>query len=160
MKWGSRLSGWAITGVTILFLLAGTGWLGSRISALRAAGEHGIEAPGVPPGEDRRPLFGLRPPRHGALGIVLRVEGDTIVIRGRYGIQRTVFVTQDTVIERGGQGLGLGDIHPGEPLIVVGSPRPEGVIQARFIRVFEPRSRQEDDAGERDELHPIVPTSK
>lgn len=130
--------GCAIAGVAILFILAGAFWLGTRVGALRAT--HGAPEPEiVPPFEQPFFPFERRPGPHGALGEVLRVEGDKVIVRNRFGVERTLCITPKTIIERGRRHISLGDIREGERVIAIGSPQPDGSIQIRIIRVLEKR---------------------
>jgi hypothetical protein len=142
MKWGLRLLGCAIAGVALLFVLAGTFWLGTRVGALQAT-RWSTEPQGRLPIEPPFSPFGVKPRPHGAVGSVLRIEGESIVIRGQFGVERTVRITPDTVIERSGQRISLNDIQAGEWLIAIGSPRPDNSMDARLIRVFELHSEGE-----------------
>jgi len=130
--------GCAIAAVAFLFVLAGAFWLGTRVGALWVTRES-PEPWNVPPLE--RPLFPFegRPGPHGALGEVLRVEGDKIIVRNRFGVEQTLCVTPKTIIERGRRHISLEDIRRGERVIAIGSPQPDGSIQIRIIRVLEKR---------------------
>jgi hypothetical protein len=159
MKWGLRLLGCAIAGVALLFVLAGTFWLGTRIGAIQAAHPASSTSRTRSPAGLPFPPFGLRPRPHGAVGSIVRIEDDNIVIQGRFGTEQTVHVTADTLIERGEQTVTLSDLQPGEALIVIGAPGADGTLEARFIGVLQPRSDFGSDREERHNLlYPIQPS--
>jgi hypothetical protein len=144
MKWVFRLLGCAIAGVVVLFVLIGIFWLGTRVGTLQAARSSMTEDRGKQAIEQSSPLFGIKVRPHGALGDVLRIEGENIIIGNRSGAERTVYVTSDTIIQRNRVRITVNEIQTGERLIAIGSPQidnEDNGIEARFIRLFEPGSK-------------------
>ncbi len=74
---------------------------------------------------------------HGIIGTVLKVEGDTVVIKGDTdSTEKTIVTDSSTSIRKNQDNLKLTDIKPGDHLVIIGSPTSQGQIQAKFIRVF------------------------
>ncbi len=69
-------------------------------------------------------------------GVVLKVEGNTIAIKGNDNVEKTVVVSNLTSIREGASSISADKINPGDSVIIIGDPNNSGQIQARFIRVF------------------------
>lgn len=73
---------------------------------------------------------------HGNAGTVLKINGDTIVLKGKDNIERTILISTSTVIMDMNENIGLDKINTGDSLVVIGEPTKDGQIGARFVRVF------------------------
>ncbi|MCL4395768.1 MAG: hypothetical protein M1482_13365, partial [Chloroflexi bacterium] len=81
------------------------------------------------------------PPRffngHGVFnGEVISINGNRVLVKDRDGSEKTIVISGNTAIRRGPDELGLGDVHPDQLIIVVGTPDDSGRIDARLIRLF------------------------
>lgn len=74
-------------------------------------------------------------------GIVLKVSGDTIVIKGNDNIEKTVITDTSTSIQEQRSTISIDQIKTGDMVVIIGEPNNAGQIQAKFIRVFPPMQR-------------------
>lgn len=85
---------------------------------------------------DRRlPADGFMAP-HGTSGTILAVDAASIVLRGEDGIEKTISLSEKTLINRGRAMLKPADLKTDDRIIVIGAPGENGSIAAKFIRVF------------------------
>jgi hypothetical protein len=76
---------------------------------------------------------------HSIRGMVLRVGANQLFLRRPDGRgEGRVVVTAQTIFRERGQQIGLADIHPGDRVIVIGVPRPDGALEAAAIAVLVP----------------------
>lgn len=73
---------------------------------------------------------------HGVFGQIIKIEGQTLVIKGQDNVERIVLVKNNTSIRRLGEDVKLGDLKTDEYIIVIGEPNDSGQIEAKFIRVM------------------------
>lgn len=76
---------------------------------------------------------------HGVAGTVIKVDADTIVIKGSDNIEKEAEISTSTIIRKGDQNLSLSNIDPDDMVVILGMPNGTGQIQAEFIRVFSPQ---------------------
>ncbi len=74
---------------------------------------------------------------HGTVGTVVKVEGSSLVIRGRDNVEKIINLTDKTAINLGRQAAALSDIKVDNGVVVIGSPQDDGSIEAKIIRVFD-----------------------
>jgi len=94
---------------------------------------------GPPPGAflqffDRDDM--VRP--HGVFGRVIGTATGTLIIKQNDGVETSVAVTDDTVIELLRQRVPLSEAHVNEMAVVIGEPNDQGQIVATFIRLMPP----------------------
>jgi len=75
---------------------------------------------------------------HGTFGQVLKVDGMTVVIKGREGVEKIVIVSTDTDIRKLRDAASISDIKPSDFVTVIGEPNEQGQLIAQFIRVMPP----------------------
>jgi hypothetical protein len=73
---------------------------------------------------------------HGSFGIVLKIDGNTILVRDADNTEKTIIVNDKTVINRMNQVIGVSDLAVDERVTIIGSPNDKGGIDAKFIRAF------------------------
>jgi len=73
---------------------------------------------------------------HGIAGIIARIDGNTIILRGIDGVERLINVASGTPIRQGIANLTVSDLKTDERIVVIGAPRDDGSIEAKIIRVF------------------------
>jgi len=94
---------------------------------------------GAPPGDflnefrDRGFISG-----HGTVGQIIKIEGNTIVIKGNDNAEKTIIVSDSTAIQSGRQSININDLKIDDFIVTIGSPDNSGQIQAKFIRVMPP----------------------
>ncbi len=125
-----RYLGFALGGFVLLALVFGAGFFLGRGSVRPWRG-------GTPlPAQNSLLLNG-----HGAVGEIIQIEKDQLIVQARDGTTQTVIVTKETRVERGlqqkGAKLVLPDLKVGNYILVIGAPNAEGQINAKLIRVIE-----------------------
>lgn len=97
-----------------------------------------MERGGFPP----NPNFGfgemLPPGGHGAAGQVMNVTLPTFVIAGPDNLERTVVVSDETIIRQFRDELDTESIVAGKFVVVLGEPNDKGEIEAKLIRFLPP----------------------
>lgn len=73
---------------------------------------------------------------HGLMGDIIKIDGDTIVMRDKDATEKIVIVGTGTTIHRGPEMLQITDLHVNEDIVVIGGPNTQGQIDAKLIRVF------------------------
>ena len=73
---------------------------------------------------------------HGAAGQILKIDGPTLVIKGRDNVEKIVVVKEDTVIRRFAETIKLDDLKVDSNIVVIGEPNGQGQIEAKFIRTM------------------------
>lgn len=73
---------------------------------------------------------------HGISGSIIKIDGDTLLLKGQDGMEQTVHTSPNTTIRRGRKSLLLTDLHIDDHIVVVGEPDTQAQIEAKFIRVF------------------------
>ncbi len=80
----------------------------------------------------------LPPGGHGAVGQVINVALPTFIIAGPDNLERTVVVSDETVIRQFRDELGTESIENGKFVVVLGEPNDKGEIEAKLIRFLPP----------------------
>lgn len=75
---------------------------------------------------------------HGTAGTIAKIDGNTIVIKGRDGVEKSIVTTDKTTIKNGGADIKVSDLKVDESVVVIGSPNADGSINAEIVRVFDP----------------------
>ncbi|OGH91913.1 MAG: hypothetical protein A2534_00265 [Candidatus Magasanikbacteria bacterium RIFOXYD2_FULL_39_9] len=71
-----------------------------------------------------------------AFGLVIGVNSSTLIIKGDDDIEKSIFITNQTVIRRGPETIGAGDIKSDDRVVILGVPSSTGQIEARLIRLM------------------------
>jgi len=77
---------------------------------------------------------------HGTAGLVIKIDGNTLVVKGPAEAEKTVIVTPQTKIQRGHSSLTINNIVTDDLIVVIGSPQDNGTIEAKLIRIFDQTS--------------------
>lgn len=80
----------------------------------------------------------LPPGGHGAVGQVINVTLPTFVIAGPDNLERTILITDETVIRQFRDELQKENIEAGKFVVVLGEPNDKGETEARLIRFLPP----------------------
>ena len=75
---------------------------------------------------------------HGTVGAVIKIESNSLIIKGPDGVEKKVTVDAQTTIRRGADAVKISDIAVDNTVVVIGSPQDDGTIQAKLIRIFDP----------------------
>lgn len=73
---------------------------------------------------------------HGLAGIIVSVNGSTIVVKDSGNKENTISATDATFIKAGRDSLKISDLKTDEHVVVLGKPGDNGTINADLIRVF------------------------
>ncbi len=73
---------------------------------------------------------------NGIAGQVIKVDGQTLVIKGRDNVEKIILVKEDTVIRRFTETIKLGDLKVDDNIVAIGEPNDQGQIEAKFIRTL------------------------
>lgn len=71
-----------------------------------------------------------------AFGSVIGVSSSTLIIKGDDNVEKSIFISSKTVIRRGPETIGSGDIKADDRVVVLGVPSSTGQIEARLIRLM------------------------
>jgi len=74
---------------------------------------------------------------HGVFGSIIKIEGNTIIAKAKDDVEKTVLVSDSTIIEKGRERVQLSNLKVDEGVVIIGSPNEEGQIEAKLIRVFD-----------------------
>ena len=77
---------------------------------------------------------------HGVTGEVVDVATDTIVVRGSNGSEESVLIVSGTPIRDMNENISEQEIAPNDQIVVLGDPDQDGVVEARFVRIFNASS--------------------
>jgi len=73
---------------------------------------------------------------HGISGSIMKIDGSTIVIKGRNNDERTVLINDKTVIRRGNENLKVSDLRVNDNVVIIGNPDNSGQIQVELMRIL------------------------
>ena len=91
---------------------------------------------------DRNDFMGA----HGVFGQILKIENNTLAVKGLDGVEKSILVKEDTAIEHLRYSIKLNDLKQGDHIVVIGDPKDSGVIEAKFIRLM-PAPPKESASG-------------
>lgn len=75
---------------------------------------------------------------NGVFGQIIKIDGSTIVIKGRDNTEKSILTDDSTVIRRLKDTIKISDLKNDEYIVVIGEPNDSGQIIANFIRVMPP----------------------
>jgi len=73
---------------------------------------------------------------HGTVGQVIKIEGQTLIIKGRDGVEKTVLLKGGDEIRKGRETVAPADLKVDDMVVVIGEPNDAGQIEAKFIRLM------------------------
>jgi hypothetical protein len=73
---------------------------------------------------------------HGISGTIAKIEENNLVIKGQDGIEKIIMVADSASIKKGKADIKLSDLKIDERIVVIGSPKDDGSIEAKIIRTF------------------------
>ena len=80
---------------------------------------------------------------NGTFGQIIKIDGSTLVIKGRQNIEKIVLVSGTTVLRNFQGTIKIGDLKVDDLVIIIGEPNVSGQIEAKLIRVMPPLPTQE-----------------
>ncbi len=75
---------------------------------------------------------------HGTPGSVVEVDGNKIIIKDPRGVEKIVVITDKTTLKKGMTDFKVSDLKVEDRLVVLGTPRDDGSIEAQLVRIFAP----------------------
>ena len=73
---------------------------------------------------------------HGVSGQIIKIDGQTLTIKGRDNTEKIVVIGNDTLIRRGSDTIKPSDLKVDDNIVVIGQPNNTGQIEAKLIRVM------------------------
>ncbi|MFA6421819.1 MAG: hypothetical protein WCV92_00210 [Candidatus Buchananbacteria bacterium] len=73
---------------------------------------------------------------HGIFGQIIKIDGNTIIVKGNDNTEKSILVSDKTVINRFKDKIKIGDLKTDDGIVVIGDPNGSGQIEAKLIRVM------------------------
>ncbi len=73
---------------------------------------------------------------HGTTGSIIKIDGNNLIVKGNNNMEKTILVSEKTVIRSGWQDIKAADLKVGDLTVTIGQPDDQGQINAKLIRVF------------------------
>lgn len=74
---------------------------------------------------------------HGTTGSIAKIDGNNLIINGQDGAEKIIAVTENTSLKKGMADIKLSDLKVDDRVVIIGSPKDDGSIEARIVRIFE-----------------------
>lgn len=78
---------------------------------------------------------------NGTFGQIIKIEGLTLIVKGRYDVEKIVLIKDNTVIKRFRDTIKSSDLKIDDYIVVIGEPNDAGQIEARLIRISPPPAK-------------------
>lgn len=134
---------WLIGATVLLIVLLLAFQLGFFVGSRKARfsyrwGENYHRAFGGPPGGILRDFRGQDfISGHGTAGTIAKIENNGLIIKGQDGVEKTINIATDTAIKKGRTDIKISDLKVDDQVVVIGSPKDNGSIDAKIIRIFD-----------------------
>jgi hypothetical protein len=79
---------------------------------------------------------------NGTTGPIIKIDGNSLIIKGKDSVEKTIVATEKTTIVSGRQNLKVSDLKVGDLTVTIGQPNSNGQIEATLIRVFNSNNPQ------------------
>jgi hypothetical protein len=73
---------------------------------------------------------------HGTFGTIIKIDGSTLVVKGRDDVEKIILISDQTIITRRRETIKSNDLKVDDRVVIIGSPNEQGQIEAKLIRVF------------------------
>lgn len=73
---------------------------------------------------------------HSGLGQIIKIDGNSLIIKDQANLEKTILVTDKTAIIRDNQNITITDLKVDDKIVVIGRPNNQGQIEPKFIRVL------------------------
>ena len=84
----------------------------------------------------RYPINQPLPTAHGTAGVIVSINLPTLLVADQDKTEKVVLLRNETIIRSSRDSLEPENLKPGDYIIVIGTPTPQGYIQANLIRVL------------------------
>jgi hypothetical protein len=81
---------------------------------------------------------------HGAAGEVMSISLPNLVVVGPDSVEKTVLISDDTLVRKLDGEVKPEDIKTGDFLVVIGTPEENSQIRAKLIRILPPPQNEEE----------------
>jgi len=75
---------------------------------------------------------------YGTFGQIIKIDGSTLIIKGRNDVEKIILVKEDTIINRFRQNIKSDELKVDDYIVIIGEPNESGQIEAKLIRVLPP----------------------
>lgn len=75
---------------------------------------------------------------HGTAGTIAKIDGNNLIIKGQDGVEKIIAITENTSLVKGKTDIKLSDLKVDDRVVIIGSPKDDGSIEAKIIRIFDP----------------------
>ncbi|MDD5433704.1 MAG: hypothetical protein PHE77_03600 [Candidatus Pacebacteria bacterium] len=73
---------------------------------------------------------------NGVFGQIIKIEGQTIVVKSQNEMEKVVLIKENTVIEKFKDKITYSDLKFGDYVMIIGEPNNQGQIEANLIRIM------------------------
>jgi hypothetical protein len=73
---------------------------------------------------------------NGVFGQIIKIDGQTLTIKGKENMEKSILVNEKTSIVRQTNNIKLSDLKTDDVVVVIGEPNDNGQIEAKLIRVL------------------------
>jgi hypothetical protein len=73
---------------------------------------------------------------HGIFGSIIKIDGNTIIVKGKDNVEKTILVSEKTTITARRELLKVSDLKVDDQIVIIGAPNEQGQIEAKLIRLF------------------------
>ena len=73
---------------------------------------------------------------HGIVGQIIKIDGSTLIVKGKDGVEKIVLVSDKTGINNRRETVKVSDLKVDDQVVIIGSPNEQGQIEAKLIRLF------------------------
>ncbi len=77
---------------------------------------------------------------HGTAGTIAKIESSSLIIKDQGSVEKIINIANDTSIKQGMADKKLSDLKVDDRVVVIGSPKNDGSIDAKIVRVFDANS--------------------
>lgn len=85
---------------------------------------------------DLPPLERGLPSSHGAVGKVVKLNNNSIIISTPENVEKVVVFSENTLVKKFRETVKIGDLQNGDMVVVLGEPNDSGEIVANLIRIM------------------------
>lgn len=72
---------------------------------------------------------------YGAAGPIVKIDGTTLVVKGKDNAEKQILTTPTTSVLRGREAIALSELKVDDQIVVIGSPNANGQIEAKVVRL-------------------------
>lgn len=74
---------------------------------------------------------------HGTAGKIIRIDGSTLVVKGRDAVEKLIILDDDeAIVRRGNATVSTDTLKINDNVVIIGAPNEDGSVQAKMIRLF------------------------